>query len=260
MTSTRSILLTSLAALVLAVTAGGCGKGDSPTTDASINAGDAQTATQGSGAVRRAPAVDLKSAWQPGAIVADNSSPEWVLPEAVAVAAPNLNPEVLIKTSAGDIRIRLDAEKSPQTVANFLDKYVRGGFYDGTIVHYVEEGSMIAGGGFDDRYQAKFARAAIQSEAQNGLKNKRGTIAMARDPADANSATSQWFINLVDNPSFDHKGTDSHEAFGYCVFGEVVEGMDVVDAIAKTPVHDKGEFVKTPVKPVVIQSVEELKP
>lgn len=165
-------------------------------------------------------------------------------------------PEVLLKTSEGDIRLRLDAEKSPLTVDNFLSNYVSRGFYDGTVIHYVEKGIMLAGGGYTTDLQPKQTRAFIKSEANNGLKNKRGTIAMVRQPDHADSATSQFFINLADNPGLNHAEGEGTEKDGYCVFGEVVQGMDVVDRIAKVQVADRGTFPKTPVTPVVIKSAE----
>lgn len=171
----------------------------------------------------------------------------------------DLFPEVVIKTTLGAIRVRLNAEKAPVTVDNFLANYARRGFYNGTLVHYVDSGKMLIAGGFTADLQPKEARAPILNEANNKLSNKRGTIAMVRDAEYAQSATSQFFINLVDNADLDHVSTESGADYGYCVFGEVIEGMEVVDAIAKTPVHDQGDFVSTPVEPVVIESVEQVK-
>jgi cyclophilin family peptidyl-prolyl cis-trans isomerase len=167
----------------------------------------------------------------------------------------NLRPVVTIKTSLGDITVRLDAEKAPQTVDNFLDSYVGRGFYDQTVFHYVDSGFMIAAGGFAADLSPKTPRAEILNEAHNGLKNLKYTIAMARNPDYANSATSQFYINLVDNAALDYVSDESAATYGYCVFGEVIEGREVVDQIAKSPVHDQGEFIKTPVQPVVIQTV-----
>lgn len=170
----------------------------------------------------------------------------------------NLFPEVLIKTSLGEIRVRLNAEKAPVTVDNFLANYVRRGFYSGTVVHYVADTMAIAGG-FTSDLQPKEVRAPILNEATNGLLNKRGTLAMVRDAEYSQSATSQFFINLADNPDLDHKSTESGADYGYCVFGEVIAGMEIVDAIAKVAVHDKGDFVSTPVEPIVIESIEQVK-
>jgi cyclophilin family peptidyl-prolyl cis-trans isomerase len=167
-----------------------------------------------------------------------------------------LAPEVILKTSVGNIRLRLNAEKSPLTVDNFLSNYVERGFYDGTVFHYVEKGFMVACGGYTTELEPKQTRAYVKNEAKNGLKNKRGTIAMARNPDHSDSATSQFFINLADNASLDHQSDANVDASGYCVFGEVVEGMDIVDRIADVEVADRGQFPKTPVTPVLIQSVE----
>jgi peptidyl-prolyl cis-trans isomerase A (cyclophilin A)/peptidyl-prolyl cis-trans isomerase B (cyclophilin B) len=166
---------------------------------------------------------------------------------------------VLIKTSIGDIRVKLNAEKSPLTVENFLDNYVRRGYYSGTIIHYVKADDIIAAGGFTTQYEAKAPRAPILNEAANGLTNKRGTLAMARDPEFSQSATSQFFINLVDNPALDHRSPKSSEDFGYCVFGEIIAGMEVVDAIAAVQVHDEGDFISTPVEQITIVSIEQVK-
>lgn len=166
-----------------------------------------------------------------------------------------LHPEVVIETSAGDIKVRLDMEKSRMTSENFLRNYVERGFYKGTVFHHVEDGFMIIGGGYTAEGLAKETRTPIHNESYNGLKNRRGTIAMARDAAYADSATSQFFINLADNPSLDYAEKDGKPQFGYCVFGEVVEGMDVVDRIAQTPVKASGIFPKMPVEPVTIRSV-----
>lgn len=171
----------------------------------------------------------------------------------------NLFPEAVIKTNKGSIRVRLNLEKAPVTVDNFLANYARRGFYAGTVVHYVASDKMLIAGGFTEDLQMKEPRAPILNEATNGLKNKRGAIAMVRDAEYAQSATSQFFINLVDNPDLDHKSTESGADYGYCVFGEVIEGMDVVDAIGKAAVHDQGDFVSTPVEPIIIESVEQVK-
>lgn len=137
------------------------------------------------------------------------------------------NPVVIIKTNKGDIKVELDKENAPISTENFL-AYVEDGYYDGTIFHRVINGFMVQGGGFMADGQQKPTKAPIKNEADNGLKNERGTLAMARTQ-DINSATSQFFINQVDNSFLDHGRRD----FGYAVFGKVVEGMDVVDEIAK---------------------------
>ncbi len=164
------------------------------------------------------------------------------------------HPRVLLDTSMGQIVIELDPAKAPKTVANFLT-YVRSGFYDGTIFHRVIPGFMIQGGGFTAGMKQKKTRGPIVNEAGNALKNLRGTIAMARTNR-VDSATSQFFINLVDNSFLDHRD-NSTRGFGYCVFGRVVKGMDVVDAIAKVPtgtVRAGGmPFANVPKTPVIIK-------
>ncbi len=156
-------------------------------------------------------------------------------------------PVVVLETSQGEIEIQLDAEKAPVTVENFLG-YVDDGFYDGTIFHRVIPDFMIQGGGFTAEMQQKQTNAPIQNEADNGLQNARGTLAMART-SDPNSATAQFFINLKNNEFLNHGDRD----FGYAVFGKVVSGMDVVDAIAGVETGSKGPHQNVPNEPVVIQ-------
>ncbi len=157
-----------------------------------------------------------------------------------------------IKTSKGDIKIQLDEENTPETAKNFL-AYVEQGFYEGTIFHRVIDGFMIQGGGLTPDMQTKETNAPIQNEAKAGKPNKRGTVAMARTMA-PHSATAQFFINLVDNAFLNYSGEDA-QSFGYCVFGEVVEGMDVVDAIAKVKTGTKHGHSDVPQEEIVIQSV-----
>lgn len=159
------------------------------------------------------------------------------------------NPVVLMKTSKGDIKIELDAEKAPATTENFL-KYVKEGHYDGTVFHRVIPGFMIQGGGYAPDLKEKKTGSPIKNEATNGLKNDRGTIAMART-SDPHSATAQFFINLVDNDFLNNKDTGA--GYGYAVFGKVTEGMDVVDEIAKVSTANKGMHQNVPVEPVVIE-------
>ena len=163
-------------------------------------------------------------------------------------------PKVELVTSAGTIVVQLDAQRAPKTVANF-ERYVNEGFYAGTVFHRVIPGFMIQGGGFTASMQQKPTHAPIALESQNGLRNLRGTIAMART-MDPNSATSQFFINLVDNPSLDFPQPDGH---GYAVFGQVVSGMDVVDRIAAVATHTVGPYANVPVKPVLIEKAVLLK-
>lgn len=165
-------------------------------------------------------------------------------------------PEVILNTTKGAIRLKLDAKKAPATVDNFLTNYVATGHYNGTIFHYVKAQGMILGGLFDATMTPKETRSEIQNEATNGLKNKRGTIAMSRDPNFIHSSNCQFFINCADNSSFDHIGPDDSSSYGYCVFGEVVEGMDVVDAISQTEVNTNDG---TPTQPIEILSAERVK-
>ena len=166
-------------------------------------------------------------------------------------------PKVVIETSMGDITVELEPDKTPLTVSNFLE-YVDSGFYDQTIFHQVMPAYAILGGSFTADLKEKETRAAVRNEADAGLANQRGTIAMARLPETIDSATSQFFINLVDNPDFDHKGRGAAE-YGYCAFGRVVDGMDVAEKISKVPVEDSGEFLKKPVEPVLIKRMHRAK-
>jgi cyclophilin family peptidyl-prolyl cis-trans isomerase len=166
------------------------------------------------------------------------------------------HPVVLIETSLGNIKLRLDAEKAFLTVDNFLT-YVGEKFYDQTIVHQVYKGQGFLAGGYDTNLAEKRGRTPIHNEAQNGLKNRRYTIAMVRQPDLIDSATSQFFINAVDNPALDYKDR-TPAGYGYCVFGEVVEGMEVVDKINSLPVHSVGGLDQTPVQPVVVKSIRQL--
>lgn len=176
-------------------------------------------------------------------------------PEAAATTEAPANPKALIKTSLGDITIELDAVKAPKSTENFV-KYAKDGFYDGTVFHRVIGNFMIQGGGFTPDLNQKPTRPSIPNEARNGLSNKRGTLAMARTP-DPNSATAQFFVNLVDNRNLDYVSDERAETWGYAVFGKVVEGMDVVDKIAATPTGPKGPFRSdVPITDVVIEKVE----
>jgi peptidyl-prolyl cis-trans isomerase B (cyclophilin B) len=167
-----------------------------------------------------------------------------------SVAAAETAPKVRLETTMGAIVLELDAENAPATTTNFL-AYVKDGFYDGTIFHRVIDGFMIQGGGFDQSFSRKKTRDPIKNEADNGLKNRRGTIAMART-GDPHSATAQFFINLEDNSNLDHRSPDAR-GWGYCVFGRVVEGMNVVDGIRKTPTGVKGRYRDVPATDIVIE-------
>lgn len=169
-----------------------------------------------------------------------------------AVTAPAAKGSVVVlETSLGRIKIGLDAAKAPASVENFLS-YVRAGHYDGTIFHRVIPGFMVQGGGFDADMKERSTRAPIKNESKNGRRNLRGTLAMARTN-DPHSATAQFFINVKDNASLDFGVAPG---WGYAVFGEVLEGMDVVDRIVSVPTTSKGPHQNVPAKPVVITSAK----
>ncbi|BCR05893.1 peptidyl-prolyl cis-trans isomerase [Desulfuromonas versatilis] len=159
------------------------------------------------------------------------------------------NPVVLFETSQGDFKIELNPEKAPITVENFL-AYVKDGFYDGTVFHRVIENFMIQGGGMTAELKEKKNKKPIKNEADNGLKNVRGSIAMARTQV-VDSATSQFFINVVNNDFLNHQGK-TPMGYGYAVFGQVVEGMETVDAIRKVATGNQGFHQDVPKEPVVI--------
>lgn len=160
-------------------------------------------------------------------------------------------PTVELDTSLGKIQLELNSEKAPKSVANFM-QYARDGFYNGTIFHRVIPGFMVQGGGFDEKMNQKPTRATIENEARNGLKNARGSIAMARKP-DPHSASAQFFINHADNDGLDYPSPDG---WGYAVFGKVTRGMDVVDKIAQVPAGNKGMHSNVPQTPVIIKNVK----
>jgi cyclophilin family peptidyl-prolyl cis-trans isomerase len=233
-----SRVLVTLILVVFSLATLGCGSSQEPPA-ASISSGTSS------------PHAGTKGVTEPVTVVANAACGTTPSPRRWQ---PPVAPEVLLKTNLGEIRLRLNAQQSPVTVDNFLANYVDRGFYDQTVFHYVEPGFMIAGGGYTPELTAKEPRAAIKNEAGNGLRNLRGTVAMARQPEYADSATSQFFINLVDNPSLDQQNRDSNEGYGYCVFGEVVAGMDVVERIAAVPTTDNSRFPKTPANPVIVQA------
>ncbi|CNE23124.1 peptidylprolyl isomerase A [Yersinia nurmii] len=169
-------------------------------------------------------------------------------PAAFAAAAPH----VLLTTSAGNIELALDNQKAPVSTQNFVN-YVNSGYYNNTVFHRVIPGFMVQGGGFTADLQQKATNAPIKNEADNGLRNLRGTISMART-ADKDSATSQFFLNVADNAFLDHGQRD----FGYAVFGKVVKGMDVVDKISQVQTENIGPYQNVPVKPITILSAKVL--
>jgi len=163
-------------------------------------------------------------------------------------------PQVIIHTSLGDMRLELYPDQAPVSVGNFLD-YARSGFYDGTVFHRVISYFMIQGGGFTPDLQKKATRTPIQNEADNGLKNVRGSIAMART-GNPHSATAQFYLNVQDNTALDHTGKASSRTWGYAVFGKVVDGLDVMDNIRFVETTSRGPYRDVPAEPVLIESVE----
>ena len=161
---------------------------------------------------------------------------------------------VILHTNHGDIGIELYAEQAPATVANFL-AYLRAGHFDNTLFHRVIDGFMIQGGGFGPDFRPKPTRAPIENEAANGLKNERYSVAMART-GDPHSATAQFFINVADNDFLDHRSRDA-KGWGYCVFGQVVSGTDVVDRIKSVATGDRGMHQNVPREDVLIERAEE---
>lgn len=230
----------ALGALVLAAMLAGCGGSSAPSNAASAGGESAAPS-------KAAEAVSSAAASAPRPVRAAPAPP------------PPVDPVVVVKTSAGDIQIELFASQAPQTVDNFLRNYVERGFYSGTVFHHADPESMIIAGGFEADRTPKETRAAIYNESQNGLRNTEGTVAMIRDPAHAHSATSQFFINTADNAAFDFESDESDEAWGYCVFGKVIAGMDVVKQIAQAEVGEEDEFVRFPRQAIVIHEVEKLR-
>jgi peptidyl-prolyl cis-trans isomerase B (cyclophilin B) len=191
----------------------------------------------------------------PAASKALKKSPKPATAKAASAAtakAPAANPRVALETNKGRIVIELYADKAPKSAKNFLD-YVKAGHYNNTIFHRVIPGFMIQGGGFTPTMTEKPTKGPIQNEADNRVLNQRGTLAMART-GDPNSATAQFFINLANNGFLNFTGK-TPSGWGYAVFGNVVEGMDVVDAIAQVPTATKGMYENVPTQPVVIQKV-----
>ncbi len=160
---------------------------------------------------------------------------------------------VLLKTNLGDITLKLDTENAPKTSENFAE-YVKAGFYNGLIFHRVINGFMVQGGGFEPGMVQRPTRAPIENEANNGLKNTTGTIAMART-MDPHSATAQFFINVADNSFLDFKA-ETTDGWGYCVFGEVVDGMDIVNRIKAVPTTFKAGHQDVPAEDIVIETAE----
>ncbi|REJ66144.1 MAG: peptidyl-prolyl cis-trans isomerase [Planctomycetota bacterium] len=175
-----------------------------------------------------------------------------------AVEFVNDYPVVAITTNYGVITVKLDALKAPVTVNNFLWSATHGD-YDGTVFHQVQRDYVAVAGEYDARLTRRAVTNTIRNEADNGLANVKGTIAMTRDPNVIDSSTGPFFLNLVDNPHLDHQSADSAAEFGYCVFGSVVEGMDVVEQIAAADVAARGDLEHVPVKAVVIEKMKRIR-
>jgi cyclophilin family peptidyl-prolyl cis-trans isomerase len=166
-----------------------------------------------------------------------------------------MNCNVVIETSAGTMKAELWADKAPKTVDNFL-KYADSGYYEGLVFHRIIRGFMIQGGGFDLRLEKKATSDPIKNEARSDVLNKRGTLSMARTPA-VDSATSQFFINHGDNTDLDHKD-DTDAGYGYCVFGKLTDGYEVLEAIAGVKTGNMGQFQNVPERPIVIKSIRRI--
>jgi cyclophilin family peptidyl-prolyl cis-trans isomerase/predicted small lipoprotein YifL len=218
-------IFTSLTIATLLAIAGCGNKGDSATPQASIGGTDADKTKLAGGSAANAAAQDTK------------------------------HPVVILDTSMGSITIRLDAEKAPLTVDNFLS-YVNAKHYDQTVFHQVFKGQGILGGGFaaDAEMTEKPHRTSVRNEADNGRKNCRATIAMVRSVDVIDSATCQFLLNVADNAALDHKA-NTPEGYGYCVFGDVISGMEVVDQIAAAPVEDTPRFERKPLQTMLIKSI-----
>lgn len=247
MFATRNLWIGSLSLLLV----GGCGQSSSPESSAtSPSPSVAKTATT---AANSKGGAKGSAGAKPGAVADDPRSKGIIAGYDVR---DDQHPILVLRTNRGDITLRLNAEKAPRTVYNFMS-YASAGHYDQTIFHQVDANYAMLGGSFTPDLKARPVRYPIHNEAANGLRNKRGTISMARSPEVVDSATCEFFINLVDNPQLDHAGSEPQK-FGYCVFGEVIDGMDVVDKIAKVQVTDSGDFAKLPTETVMIQYVRRL--
>ena len=163
-------------------------------------------------------------------------------------------PVISMFTNLGTIRVQLDLEKAPITGKNFL-WYAGNGHYNGTIFHQIVPGYMALGGGYTEKFEEKPTQFWIRNEAFNGLKNRKGTIAMARRPDQADSSTCQFFFNLVDNPHLDHTSRKNAAEYGYCVFGRVIEGIEVLEKMNHLSVQDQGDFPSVPTPAIVIERV-----
>lgn len=178
-------------------------------------------------------------------------------PVATADRKDDMHPIVVLETNYGPVTLRLDREHAPETVENFLG-YVESGHYDGTIFHQVLAGQIVLGGGYNRQLEEKPVARTVPNEAANGVKNRAGTIAMARPLETVDGSNCQFFVNLSDNPQLDHED-DSADGYGYCVFGEVIAGIEVLTQISRVDVHSVGDFELLPVQTVLIESAARLR-
>lgn len=219
-------------ALVASLVLAGCNRSESPSADATP------------GVESETPAAAESEAAAEDPIVLKEPNPEYY-------------PIVALKTSLGEVTLKLDAKRAPRTVNNFLH-YVQSGHYNQTIFHQVQEGYVVLGGSYAPDLTEKDGRYPIPNEADNGLKNVRGTIAMARQPDEIDSATCQFFVNLNDNPNLDHVG-EKPEEFGFCVFGEVIKGMEVLDRMSRVEVQANEQFEQLPVDTVLLETARRVR-
>jgi len=233
----RAPTLLAVGGLFAGALAGCGGSGETPEPPA---ADSTPTAGEDAAAREEAPSM-TDSATDTGGSEAEDAAPD-IVPE---------GPVVAFRTTLGDIRIELFPDDAPETAENFL-RYVEDGFYDGTIFHRVVRGFVVQGGGFTAEMEEKETRPPIPNEAQNGLLNSRGTLAMART-SDPHSASAQFFVNTRDNAMLDHTGT-TMRGWGYAVFGRVISGMETVDRIEATPVVSRAGHNDVPATPVVVES------
>jgi peptidyl-prolyl cis-trans isomerase B (cyclophilin B) len=192
----------------------------------------------------------------PASIVAaakQASTGNGVVQASAVLPAEQGDPIVVLHTTLGNLYVQLHERQAPRTVANFLD-YARVGHYDGTLFHQIESGFVALGGAYDRNLKAKPIRYPVINEAMNGMKNVRGTLAMVRESSDPNSAASMFYINLADNPKLDHLGS-APEQYGYCVFGRVIDGLDVLDKLSAAKTSQVDGFANMPTDRVVLNSV-----
>ena len=239
----------------LVVVCSGCGDG-------------AGTASPPVANLRATPPAEVTEAASSGVVAPVHLKAEEPTTESPTRPSLNLHPEIVIRTSLGNIRVRLDREKAPRTTENFLVNYVERGWYANTIIHHVAPQIMIMGGAYlsdmnPKLTSAEIAERGILNEANNGLSNRRGTLAMARLADYEHSATSEFFINLASNDHLDYAQTEDGRLNGYCVFGEVIEGLEIADKIASLPAKPQAGVeggARIPTEPVVILAIEQVGP